>query len=178
MQVGHAQGLGYSVGDFRQGQFHADAQVGASSLARTPAATASETGSSTETTERASEIEASEAGPAQDFFQVDSLGGETTASESGMLSHGVAVLVVELAFLIVAENIVCFRGLFEFFLSFFVAGVAVGMVLESLFAIGFLYFFRSSTPVHAEHFVIVAFGVHIRGIILLQPLWRGGVLCR
>lgn len=41
------------------------------------------------------------------------------------------------------------------------------MVLESLFAIGFLYFFRSRTPVHAEYFVIVAFGVHIRPKLLI-----------
>ena len=88
-----------------------------------------------------------------------------------------AVLVVELAFLGVAEHVVCFRSFLEFFFGFLVARIFIRVVLDGLFAVCFFYFFGSGRFCHAENLVIVALIIHSL-IICLRPLLRSGGLCR
>ena len=47
------------------------------------------------------------------------------------IQSGKAELVVRLSFLIVGENLVRFSGFLEAFFSGFVAGVSIGMILDS-----------------------------------------------
>ena len=76
------------------------------------------------------------------------------AMEALVAQAGVAVLVVEAAFLRVAQDLVGLGGLFEELLGL-VAGVAVGVVFEGLFAVGGLDLGGRGLAVHAQNFVII-----------------------
>ena len=79
---------------------------------------------------------------------------EATGTE---LVAGVAEAVVALALLRVAQDLVCFRSLLEFFGSLFVARIAVRVVFHGKLAVGFLYFVLGGVFRDAKDFVIVAF---------------------
>ena len=94
-----------------------------------------------------------------------------------------AELVVFLTFLRVGEHIVGFGGLLEFLFSLLVAGVLVGVILDSQLAVGFFELFRSGCLRYAEHFVVVSL-FHLfllpldKTITVRQPPWRDGAPCR
>jgi len=53
-------------------------------------------------------------------------------------------LVVALAFFGVAEHFVCFGCFLEFFFSFLISGILVGVVLDGLLSVRFFDFFVRS----------------------------------
>ena len=71
-----------------------------------------------------------------------------------------AELVVFLAFLGVAENIVCFSSLLKFLFSLLVVRILVGMVFQRHLPVGFPYFIWCSAFVYAQNFVVVSFSCH------------------
>ena len=68
-----------------------------------------------------------------------------------------AELVVTCLFVRVAEDGIGLGGLLEFLLGLFVAGIAVGMVFQSEFAVGLFQVFRSGVFVNAQDFVVISF---------------------
>ena len=69
----------------------------------------------------------------------------------------VAELVVALALLLFAENLVGFGRFLELFLGFPVSRVAIRMVFEGELAVGFLYLVNGRIPTDAENLVVVPF---------------------
>ena len=72
------------------------------------------------------------------------------------LEGSVAELVVFCLFVRVAQHIVGLSSLLELLLSLFVAGIAVGMVLQGQFAVGFLQLIGSGVLAHSKHFVVIS----------------------
>src|SRR3990172_620746 len=66
-----------------------------------------------------------------------------------------AQLVVMGAFLWVAEHLVRLVGFLEFFLSGFIVGVAVGMILKRQFAISFFDLILACPSTHPQNLVII-----------------------
>lgn len=87
---------------------------------------------------------------------------ETTATASGeaLRTHVMSELVVALTFFVVAEDVIGLGGLLEFLLSFFVAGILVGVIFDSKLAVGLLYLFGRRILCHTEHFIVIAFLIH------------------
>ena len=57
---------------------------------------------------------------------------------------GMTVLVVTLAFLVIAQHFISLSGFFKFFLRSFVAGILIRVKLNSFLAVCFLNFFSRS----------------------------------
>ena len=72
-----------------------------------------------------------------------------------------AELVIFLTLFGVRQNIVGFRCLLEFLLGFFVAGIFVRVIFYGQFAISFLELIGTGGFAHTEHFVVIAFVLHI-----------------
>ena len=66
-------------------------------------------------------------------------------------------LVVTRLLVGIAQHAVRLGSLLELLLGLFVTGVFVGVVLYSLFAVGFLYVACRCIPVNAKHFIVVSF---------------------
>src|SRR6185503_17418408 len=128
---------------FLEAEVEVVAQVGAASRASTPAA------------ERVAEAEE----VAQDVPEVR----EDRGIEAGRSAEpGVAVGIVALPLLGVAEDAVRLRGLLEPVLGFLVAGVPVGMVLERQLPVGRLDLGIRRVPRHPEDLVIFACSSHFQ----------------
>jgi len=76
-----------------------------------------------------------------------------------LLEGGVAEAVVSGALLLVAEDGVSLAALFEALFAFFVAGIAVGVILQRQLAIGALDFGIRRAAADSENFVIIAFNL-------------------
>jgi hypothetical protein len=127
---------------FLEAEVEVVAQVGAAPRASTPAA------------ERVPEAEK----VAQDVPEVR----EDRGIEAGRSAEpGVAVGVVTLPLLGVAEDAVRLRRLLEPVLGFLVAGVPVGMVLEGQLPVGRLDLGVRRVPRHAKDLVVVASSRHV-----------------
>jgi hypothetical protein len=70
----------------------------------------------------------------------------------------VAVLVIALTFLSVAEDFVGFSAFFNFASASLSPGFFVGVIFDSQSAIGPLDVVGGGLSVHSEHFIVVAFG--------------------
>jgi hypothetical protein len=77
--------------------------------------------------------------------------------EPGLARPGVPIAVVELALLRVGEHLVGLRQLLEALLGVFVSRVAIGMVLHRKPAVRLLDLGDFAAPLHAEHFIVIAF---------------------
>jgi len=68
-----------------------------------------------------------------------------------------AVLVIDLALLVVGQHLIGLGGFLEFFLGGLIAGIFVRMILDSEFPVSFLYFILGRGFGHAQNFVIISF---------------------
>src|SRR6185437_15429623 len=91
---------------------------------------------------------------AEDIIHVHPAAAKTAAiaRETGM-----SIAVVLGPFIRIAEHLVGFRGLFEFFFGRLVAGITVGVELHGHLAIGLLDLIGRSAFRHAQYFVIISF---------------------
>ena len=71
---------------------------------------------------------------------------------------GVPVLVVDLAFLGITEDLIRFRSLLESGRGLFIARVPVGVIFHRLLAIGFLDVALGRAALQTQYVIIVAFG--------------------
>ena len=71
-----------------------------------------------------------------------------------------AKLVVFGALVLIAEHIVCFGGLFEFLLGFFVSGIFVGVLFEREFSVCFFDVGGRCVFGYAKYFIVVSLFVH------------------
>jgi hypothetical protein len=85
---------------------------------------------------------------------------ESTHSSSAA-DTGVTEPVVVGAFLAIAQNGICFSGLFEGFFSFVISRISIGVVLECELSIGALDFLVAGAARHAKDFVVVSFAVQL-----------------
>ena len=123
----------YAGSDILQRHLHLDTQI------RTTVHAAASTG----TTEATKASESSEM-PAEDIAElreyiVHRHSPEATACGRSSTYASMSELVVALAFLRVAQDIVCLGCFLELFFGFFVARILVRMVLDCFFSICFLY---------------------------------------
>src|SRR6266404_1646065 len=84
----------------------------------------------------------------------------TAAAESACpaIEGAVAVLIVEGAFLGIAQDFVSFTEFLELFFGCFIAGIFVRVIFYGELAVGFLDFLVGSCSLNREDFVIIAFG--------------------
>src|SRR5438132_6182621 len=85
---------------------------------------------------------------------------------------GMAVAVIALPLLGVAEHVVGLGRLLEFQVRLRVADIAIGMILHGQLAVGALDLLVVRVARHAEHFVIVSFGAGHHGSLLTQESVR------
>ena len=91
----------------------------------------------------------------EDIERIAGVGGSASAQTI------LAVPVVELAFLRVAENLVGLRDLFELFGGFRVVRILVRMILDGKFAVGSFDFDLFRSPFNPQDFVVVS---HVRSL--------------
>src|SRR5690349_1585428 len=138
---------GHASRRFLEGQGHVVAQIGAT--LRSAASTASP-GSA------AKQIFESEEIP-EDVVEVLKDGLVKPLSPANARKPGVAIRVIDLLFLRVAEHAVSFRAFAESCFCFrFVLRIAVGMPFQRGLAIRRLHFFQCRGPRNAQHFVKIA----------------------
>ena len=156
---GHTQSLVDTLGDIFEREFNADTEVGTAALttllapaaccAAKPPKAAEFLG---ETTQNIVDIHSSGAIEAS---------GTTTSGET-LRAHRVAILVVHLAFFLIAEYIVGLGRFLELLFGGLVAGIAVGMILQCKLAVCFLYLVGRGVASDAEHFIVISFISHSR----------------
>ena len=103
---------------------------------------------------------------AEDVAQVHTVAAETAAEAARAaavlgrivgVDPGKAVLVVELALLLIGEHLVRLVDLLELFLGFLVAGVVVRVVLHGQLAVSLLDLRIGGRLGYTQHFVVIAF---------------------
>ena len=82
-----------------------------------------------------------------------------TAAES-LRTHRMAELVISGAFVGIAQHVIRLGRFLEFLLGLLVSRILVGMILDGLFAVGFLYFIGCGVFRYAKHFIIISFLSH------------------
>ena len=83
-----------------------------------------------------------------------------------------SIMVIDVSFLRVSENLVGFRSLFEILLSLFAAWIAVRMVFQGKLSIIRLKLFSRGISINAKDVVIVPLRDHsssLRFILVLAP---------
>src|SRR5579864_2378837 len=96
--------------------------------------------------------------------------GRAKIVNRGALEPGVAVAVIALALIGVGEDFVGLGGLLEALLGLFIARIPVGMILQRLLAIRFLYLFQRSIALHTENFVKITLRRHRHGVSIVERL--------
>ena len=81
----------------------------------------------------------------------------TAGAPEALRTHVVAELVVFGAFIGIGKHVVGLGRLFELLFSFFVVGVAVGVIFYGESAIGFLQLLGSGRFADAKHFIVISF---------------------
>ena len=103
---------------------------------------------------------------AEDVAQVHTVAAETAAEAARAaavlgrivgIDPGKAVLVVELALLLIGEHLVRLVDLLELFLGFLVAGVIVRVVLHGQLAVSLFDLRVGSRLGYTQHFVVITF---------------------
>jgi hypothetical protein len=94
----------------------------------------------------------------------ESVGIEASAGSGG--NSLVAEAIEGGALLRIAQNAVSFGSFFEFFLGMMIAGVSVGMMLQSQLAVGSLEHLIVAVPGYTEDFIVVTLGYAHRSISL------------
>ncbi len=105
---------------------------------------------------RAAECVAETENLAQDVAEIHGRRVEPAAAHAGQPL--VAVGVVGGALLRIGKDAVSLRRFLELFFGGLIARIAVRMILHSQFAVGDFDLLLGRAALHAEHFVIIAFG--------------------
>ena len=135
-------GFLHTLCDFRKRYPHPDTQIAPAHLHRRSAARATRTSTSSEThiAEYITEL-------TEYIVDIHLLVVETTGTPCAGLtacSHtGMAELVIASAFVRVGQHVVGLGGFLEFFLCLFVAGIFIGMILQSQLAIRLFQIIRA-----------------------------------
>ena len=170
----HTESLCHTLCNIFEREFDTDADIAAAFACRLTATASCGTAETAKVTAEAAPKDTAEniveihSMTAIEVVHVETAGSVSSASKT-LRTHVVAVLVVELTFFLVAEHIVGLGSLLEFLLGLLVARILIRVILNSLFAIGFLYFVGGGSFAHTEHFVVISFAVHI---IVLRLLWH------
>ena len=94
---------------------------------------------------------------------------------------GMSKLVIPCPFIGIAQYVIRLCGFLKLLFGLLVTGILVRVVLDGLLPVGFLYLIGRGVLLDSQHFVVISL-FHIRicllwvVIILLLPLWRGGLL--
>ena len=110
----------------------------------------------------------------------------TTGTAEALRTHVVSELVVFGAFIGIGKHVVGLGRLLELLFSFFVVGVAVGVIFYGESAVGFLQLLGCGRFTDAKHFIVISFlshfdkslGESVPGITGLPRPLHGGAPCR
>ena len=159
------EGLVDARGDFLEGELEGDSQVVAAAGALAGRVAVAGSGAF-----EAAHVESAEVHSASTSENIAESGEDilhrhasgaveaaTTGAPEALRAHVVSELVVFGAFVGIGKHVVGLGRLFELLFSFFVVGVAVGVIFYGESAIGFLQLLGSGRFADAEHFIIISF---------------------
>ena len=162
-------GFRHAFGEILKREFQCDAEVVAATLPGTGTAAAAGCRASEASHVVATAAE-NVAEHAEDIVHRHACARESACTSAGesLRSHRMSVGVILLTLFGVAQHIVGFGSLFEFFFSGFVTRILVGMIFYGKFAISLFQLIGSGVFADAKHFVVVSF-IHYFG--KLSALW-------
>ena len=141
-----------AAGNFFQGEFHLNPKVAATgTLAAALKTTATKAAKTTTAKVSAKDV----AKHAKDVIHIHVLA--TTKSSGSGCKCLVPELIIFLAFLRIAKHFVGFCSLFKLFFGFFIVRVAVWVVFQCRFAVGFLYLLFAGVLANPQNIVVIAF---------------------
>jgi hypothetical protein len=81
-------------------------------------------------------------------------------SAEALRTHRMAELVILGSLVGIAQHIVSLGRFLEFLLGLLVTRILVGVILDGLLAVGFLYFICRGVLRNAKHFIVISFLSH------------------
>ena len=85
-------------------------------------------------------------------------------AEAGILQPLMAEPVIKIPFLGIMKDLIGLGRFLKPFFGFFISGIAVRMILESHFPVGFLDFLFIGLPGNSQHLVVIPFMIVVRHI--------------
>ena len=150
-------------------ELHADAQVCATALTGLGATCAGSAAESSKTAAEASSEDVAEL--SEDVVHAHAAAfveAASAATAEALRTHRVAVTVVFLTLLLIAEDIVGLGSLLELLLGGLVAGVLVRVVFDGQLAVSFLDLVSRGCLAHPKDLVVISFFCHISFLLLCE----------
>ncbi len=150
------QSLVYTLGYILKGELDTNSEIRSTTLTTLLTTTAGSSAKTSEATEFLGKT-------TQDIVEIHTTGAvESTGASTRetLWPHRMTVLVIHLAFFLVAQHIVRLGRFLEFFLSGLVAWITVGVILEGKLSVCLFYLVGCGVAADAEHFIIITFFSH------------------
>ena len=160
------EGLVDARGDFLEGELEGDSQVIAAAGAFAGRAAVACTGALEAAHVESAEVHSASseniAESGEDILHRHTSGTvetATTGTAEALRTHVVSELVVFGAFIGIGKHVVGLGRLLELLFSFFVVGVAVGVIFYGESAVGFLQLLGCGRFTDAKHFIVISFDI-------------------